>query len=266
MRCVAYSVAERYDLKKLTASLVRRKITFNSFKEVLHLPKYKDCKDVFVFNYGCLVLWGIEDEDDSLLIKSLSAFEKNPLREPIQDSCKYSVSQTSAPSMKEDLIRLSSSDPLEKLAFSYGLSQSTKLIEFENVLETTILRTEKVPKDLAEKGRIYLSRRQIAKETGKIFIVRNSINLHSEILDTPDFFWDHPKLEPLYKMSIQDLEVKPRVELLNKRLEMIQELYAILTTESQHRHSSFLEWVIILLITVEVIIALSRDILGVLHH
>ncbi len=266
MRCVAYSIADRYDLKKLAASLSRRKVSFTSFKEALYLPKYKDCKDVFVFNYGCLVLWGIEEEDDSLLIKSLAAFEKRPLNEPIKDSCSYSINQSKAPFMKEDMVYLSSADPLEKLAFSYGMSQSTKLIGFENILETTISRTEKVPRDLAEKGRIYLSRRQIAKETGRIFIVRNSINLHSEILDTPDFFWEHPKLEPLYKISIQDLEVKPRVELLNKRLEMIQELYAILTTESQHRHSSFLEWVIIILISVEVFIALSKDILGILHH
>jgi len=262
MRCVAYSVAEGYDLKKLTASLNRRKVNFTSFQEVLYLPEYKDCKDVFIFNYGCLVLWGLKEEDDVSVIKSFSAYEKNSLEELLEDSCKYTLSQTKESFMKEDIIHLSSPDPLEKLAFSYGLSQSTKLIGFENILETVISRTKRIPLDLAERGRIYLSRRQIARETGKIFIVRNSINLHSEILDTPEFFWDHPKLEPVYKLAIQDLEVKSRVELLNKRLEMIQELYAILTSESQHRHSSFLEWVIILLISLEIMIA----IFGILYH
>ena len=33
---------------------------------------------------------------------------------------------------------------------------------------------------------------------GEIFVIRHEVNLHSDILDTPDFFWEEKKYEVIY--------------------------------------------------------------------
>ncbi|HLB53351.1 MAG TPA: RMD1 family protein, partial [Chlamydiales bacterium] len=85
------------------------------------------------------------------------------------------------------------------------------------------------------------------------------VNLHSEILDTPEFFWEHSELEPFYRKTIHYLDVLRRVELLNRKLKLLHELYEILSNELNHQQSSRLEITIIVLILIEVILALLRD-------
>ncbi len=95
---------------------------------------------------------------------------------------------------------------------------------------------------------------------GELFIERNFITLHSEILDTPEFFWDYPELEPFYRKTAHYLDVGKRVEVLNKKLTVIHELFEILSDELNHQHSARLEWTIIILIVIEVILAFVTDI------
>ena len=50
------------------------------------------------------------------------------------------------------------------------------------------------------------------------------------------------------------MDIQQRLEILNKRLDVIRELYEILSNELNHIHSSRLELVIIYLIVIEVFI------------
>ena len=114
--------------------------------------------------------------------------------------------------------------------------------------------------NLANLGRISLSRKDISRKIGELFVERNFINLQADILDIPEFFWDHPELEPFYRRTAHYLDITKRAENLNKRLGVIHDLFEMLSNELNHQHSSRLEWTIIILIVIEVIIALLKDI------
>ena len=43
---------------------------------------------------------------------------------------------------------------------------------------------------MTKKGKIYLSRKDIRKLMVRIFVEKNSINLHLKLLDIPNFFWE----------------------------------------------------------------------------
>ena len=162
---------------------------------------------------------------------------------------------------EEDRIILQSEDPILKISLSYGLSQSAKLAAFEHDIDQTIQRTRQLPAELAEKGKISLSRKKISQHIGKLFSQKNSINLESFALDTPEFFWKRPRYEPIYQMSVEFLDIQVRLNILNDKLNVVHELYEILSNELKHAHSSFLEWVIIILILVEVILSILKDFL-----
>ncbi len=137
-------------------------------------------------------------------------------------------------------------DVLTRLAISHGIAQSVKLGTFENTVRRIFNHTRHIPEDLAKQGRIGLSRKEIRRKMGELFIERNSINLHVDVLDTPEFFWEYSELEPFYAMTANYLDIETRVEVLNHRLDVVQELFEMLGNELNHQHSSRLEWTIIL--------------------
>lgn len=264
MRCTSFSTAASYDLPRLNQAL-QPSGTTQLYRDVLHL-QFKHEKlikgDCFFFSYGTVVFWGFTIQDEQDLLKILKDYEKNPIGKIEVDEFTFAMGQQMK--IEEDLIVLPNKNILTKLAISHGIAQSVKLTTFEEVIQKTIDNTKNLPADLAFKGKIRLSRREIYRKMGEIFIERSSINLNSEILDTPEFFWDHPKLENFYRRMYHYLEVARRGEILNKRLTMLHELFQILSEELKHQHSSRLEMTIILLIVIEVSLALLHDIFKII--
>jgi len=136
------------------------------------------------------------------------------------------------------------------------MAQSIKLASFETNAITTINNTNYIPKSLAENGSIKLSRQNIAKIRGQLFLTKSDIILNYDLLDTPDFFWEYPEYENIYVVVAKYLEIAPRTEVLSKKLETIHELFEMLADEQKHRHSSILEWIIIWLIAIEIAMTL----------
>ncbi|MEF3255495.1 MAG: RMD1 family protein, partial [Deferribacterales bacterium] len=115
-----------------------------------------------------------------------------------------------------------------------------------------------IPYELSLKGKITLSKSEISKERGRIFLERTEIYLNLGFLDTPEFFWEFSDLEKIYEAVSNYLDIKPRVEILNKKMEIIQDLLTMLSNEQNHLHSAFLETVIIILIAIEIIISIVK--------
>jgi uncharacterized Rmd1/YagE family protein len=264
MRCTTYCTAAAYDLPRLFQSLQK----FGSaqmFRDCAHIAIKEDRKpkgDIFYFSYGCVVLWGFTDEEEQAILGSLKEFEKNPNPKPEMDEFTFSYGENMR--IEEDEIILQTKNVLTKLAISYGIAQSVKLTTFEETIQKTIDNTKYLPDNLATKGKIVLSRKEISRKMGELFIERNFVNLHSEILDTPEFFWNYPELEPFYRRTSHYLDVTKRVEVLNRRLGVVHELFEILSNELNHQHSSRLEWTIIILIFIEILIVIMRDLFHII--
>ncbi len=259
MRCSCYCTASSYDITRLFQSL-QRLGSNQLFRDVIHVQIKEEKRikgDLFYFPYGSIVCWGFTEEEEKEILHSLKEFEKEPNTKAELDEFTFTYGDSMT--IEEDEICLHNKSTLTKLAVSHGLAQSVKLTTFEELIQKTIDHTKQLPSDLAKKGKISLSRREISRTMGEIFIERNFINLHSEILDTPEFFWDYPELEPYYRRTAHYLDVNKRVEILNKRLNVVHELFEILSSELNHQHSSRLEVTIILLILIEVTLALLRD-------
>ncbi|MDE3046418.1 MAG: RMD1 family protein [Verrucomicrobiota bacterium] len=257
MRCTCYCTATSYDIPRLS-QMLQMTGTTQLFREVIHSQTKEGTKrDVFYFPYGAVVFWGFSEEEEKELLTSLKKFEKEPLPKPEVDEFTFAYGDKMK--IQEDEIVLQKKDALTKLSTSYAIAQSVKLTVFEETVSRTIEHSKQIPRNLADVGKIPLSRKETSRKMGELFMERSYINLHSEILDTPEFFWEHAELEPLYRRMFYYLDVGKRVELLNRRLALMHELYEILSNELNHEQSSRLEMTIIILIVIEVVLALLRD-------
>lgn len=87
---------------------------------------------------------------------------------------------------------------LEKYTFSNAMALSVKLGIWEATLEKYIDSIEFVTEDLKLGRVIKMSREEVLRKHGELFALRHLINLSSDLLDTPDFYWDREQLELLY--------------------------------------------------------------------
>jgi len=239
---------------------------------------------VFFFQYGVVVWWGPSDSWGKLMLLGLlKKFEVKPEESLDLEVCDYSYreDQTETESELEgteskrgayrnsviwnDHFILGDRSWEVKLAFSHGLAQSAKLTVFEERIDSVIEETRRYPEYLAEHGKVKLTRKEIAKLKGRLFLHRMDINLHSDILDTPDFFWEHTELEPLYFKCRNYMEINKRVEILNQRLDVVHELFSMLSDELNQKHNAKLEWIIIWLILIEVVVGLVSIAMSFLH-
>jgi uncharacterized Rmd1/YagE family protein len=164
--------------------------------------------------------------------------------------------------LSNNIIRLKSTEQdsvLEKLAISFAFAQSAKLAVFEAALEVTSEELRPIPVQLAAKGRCKLSVNEISRLTGRVFLERNAVNLYSNILDTPEFFWEAEAVEPLYRRVNRYLDVEDRVRILNTRLDIVNDLLDSLCTQLETRNAHRLEIIIIYLIALEIILELAKE-------
>jgi len=256
MRCTAYCTAASYNFPSLFG-LLKQHYAAMMYRDAIHISYAAEAGDIFFFSYGVIVCWGLSEEQEQQFVEKVKRVEIDP--NPRIERDLYDFSYGDVPFIQRDEIILSNKDALTKLAISYGLGQSVKLTVFEETIDKTIKKTKHLPEDLARKGKIFLSRKEISQKIGELFIDRSSVNLHSDMLDEPEFFWEYPEHQGLYRDIAKCLDVKTRVEVLNNRLAIAGELLGILNDQLNHQHSSTLEWTIIWLIVIEVVLALLKD-------
>ncbi|XP_068925768.1 required for meiotic nuclear division protein 1 homolog isoform X3 [Petaurus breviceps papuanus] len=84
------------------------------------------------------------------------------------------------------------------------------------------------------------------------------INLSSDFLMTPDFYWDRENLEALYDKTCQFLSITRRVKVMNEKLQHCMELTDLMRNHLNEKRALRLEWMIVILITIEVMFELGR--------
>lgn len=258
-------------------------------------PEETSVGDVFVFPSGTVVAWATpESVLTPLVAKTLLPAAKYPLQQPEEEDLDYSEDpKREHSSIKGDRIILGTKPKslqsaeneteeslpadtdgfqvhsrnldtvLTKIAFSSGLARSTKLAVLETLLEDYQESTRTIPSQLSRGGRMPFTRRFISTKTGQLLSIRAQLNLYSELTDSlPDLFWDSRHelgLEGYYDQVGRALDTNIRIKTLNEKMDYAQEIASVLRQHLSEAHGVRLEWIIILLIAVEVLFALQRE-------
>ena len=253
MKCCGYLIAEHIDISKIESTNSQRQTAIFKFETDI----------CFVFPYGVLVIWGTGElaPFEALIKKAIK--KKFKSKDRVIDE--FEVEQDGHTKLiHEDTFYLSSNDQEVLLSISHGIAQSLRL----SYLEDDVLRlmdfNKQIPLDLAETGRIKKSKKEIAKLQGELYLKKSKMIFEYSILDKPEFFWVYPEYDDFYTKTIEYLELNQRIEILSKKFSTIDEILNILSGELNHRDSSRLEVIIILLILIEVIIFFLQDVFKVL--
>ncbi|NJA05868.1 RMD1 family protein [Methylomonas sp. MED-D] len=251
-RCMTVCLAQSFRFADLREKLLDTRRT-QVFRNALIVDYKTGC--AVVFSYGVVVYWNVALDERHGLQELLLEYATTPADEPPEDNFSYET-DCEQDRFQHDHIELQSGDFLVLLALSHAMAQSIKLAAFEGHAIDTIRATAHLPRSLAREGKIKLNRQAMAMIRGQLFLTKSDIILNYDLLDTPEFFWEHPEYQSMYSMAANYLEIAPRTEVLSKKLETIHELLEMLADEQKHQHSSALEWIIIWLIAVEIVMSI----------
>lgn len=262
MRCTGYCIADSIDINALVIHYRKAKKTYKLYREVLHILFSNGEKQahIFCFPYGAVLFFGLTKDQEYAQLGHIKLHAVDTY--PFQEVDHFSYAKANKLSIVEDKILLPGDSVETKLAISHGIAQSLKLAIFERDIRDQVQATKMIPINIVRKGTTFLSRKQIMRQMGEIFFTRNKVNLHTDILDTPEYFWDHSETEYVYNTIARYLDLKQRVDVLNKRMDVLGDLFEMLSSQLNHQHSSRLEWTIIILIVIEVLLVISKDILA----
>ncbi|KAJ5666725.1 Sad1-interacting factor 2 [Penicillium macrosclerotiorum] len=214
--------------------------------------------EVFLFDYGTVVIWGMTPAQESRFLSDISKFASSilsPDDTQIENFNFYYAREYQARIYNDFISLREPRNHMIKLAISHALAQSVKTSLFEDLVSETITDTAPLPAQIAQTGSVNLTRRQINMQIGELFILRINIHLQGSVLDSPELFWAEPQLEPVYQAVRSYLEMDQRVSLLTERLDVIADLLAVLKDQLTHRHGEYLEWIVIVLIAAEILVA-----------
>ena len=218
-------------------------------------------REVFIFAFGVAVFWSFHRGEENALIDQIREYvaggelSEDEYSAGQDDMAFVTSSEDITISIANDVITLpNSSLAKNRLAVSFAIAQSAVLAIFESRIEKKIEEYKYIPETLSACGKVRLTPKILGTMIGEVYVIRHDVNLHTEILDTPDFFWKEDSVEPIYRKTMLYLEMETRTEILNKRLDMLRELLGVLQQQHENENAMKLEVIIIWLIVISIIV------------
>eukprot|EP00438_Fugacium_kawagutii_P009292 Skav235242 [mRNA] locus=scaffold3995:289975:300728:+ [translate_table: standard] len=203
-----------------------------------------DEKDCFVLSFGCLVCWGCTPQEVGTAREYIQGHLVKPVESAQVEVDFLSISNAGVPIATK---------AMDRCAIAYSLAQSVRLSYWEQRIDQWVETTRTIPEDMANTGRVLLSPQRVSQMMGKLFALKNQVNLEFDTLDTPEFFWDYEETEPLYQETRLHLDMDRRIDIVNQRFEVLEDMFDVLQDKLNEGQEHRLTWIIIWLCALEAV-------------
>tara|TARA_R110001583_G_scaffold16776_2_gene68626 strand:- start:1439 stop:2218 length:780 start_codon:yes stop_codon:yes gene_type:complete len=247
-KVVAYQVANTLNIKESKAHL-KWELLYSDSIELFF--KYSSNKFIYMFQYGVMSFFNMTSHEIETVLNQIKPFCRDYISDKISDdvsvnivpeSLKVEFETITLPNLNIEMIRL----------VMLNTSQSVALNRYSDITEQLLIETNLHTSFLENKGKLDISGNKLKKFIGKILNIKNQISEHLYIFDSPEITWENEQLNSLNLELKQTFDLKDRYRLIHDRINIIKENLELFKDIMDHNESSKLEWIIIILILVEV--------------
>ncbi|KAM3957873.1 required for meiotic nuclear division protein 1 homolog [Aphomia sociella] len=266
---MAYVTANSYDLKALKEGLVEQKLYEPGTLQAQEIgdvvvanPVYSigdEPREIIFFSEGAVVFWNCSELEASNVLDFIKKYEFESYPAEVVNREREIMSYFYQPNAKKCYLQEScfvmvpnKDNSLERYTFSHAMAQSARLGAWEARLEALASAVSEHAGLMKRDGIVQVDKKEVVRKLGELFSLRHSLNVESDLLDTPDFYWEQEQLERLYSSTVAYFTISRRTRVLNERLAHCVELLELLSSWAADRHHVRLEWMVIALILAEV--------------
>jgi len=249
VRISAYHLGDSINLKLFKSEFTGTLISSSSF-ELFYSTENGGY--LYIFNYGVVAFADVTDVDKSRILSHLRNYTQNPLSENYSDDFNISLSDDPKPVFDFDnlCVQVINESLIKNVMFN--VAQSVALDFYDHESEKFLEQVNKFTSELEHKGKISLSKRKMLQFIGQTLSRKNRVIDNLYIFDVPDIVWDDKILDEINTGMVKLFDLRTRFKEVQSNFKNIEDNLAIFMELYQHRMSNLLEWIIIILILIEV--------------
>jgi uncharacterized Rmd1/YagE family protein len=250
----AYDIASAYELPAV------RKVFEEEFKyKVLEtsplLVQLSLRQMVAVFDYGSVVFFNVAPEENKNITNALRPFAHRPNQTVSEDEFTLNLtSQAKAPEGTDEMFIKEFNRDIA-LVVGTVLSRSVSVEFYEKLVEDALEQLEQPIASLQNTGKIPHTQRELTKKVGFALAVEQELAYTLSAFDDPDIVWDGGKrIEELYTNLKRQFDLEDRIKIIQQKVSIISRSSTFVISRIEGRRSQILEWIIILLILLEILL------------
>ena len=249
MRIEAYQIAEVINLKKFKGEYTNSPLVANN-SELFY--KEDNDKYFYLFNYGVVAFAGYDDLDKSKLLQFIKTYTEDAIEGDYREDFSVQIDPNKPFSLKYESLTVENlTDDMVRI-IALNTAQSVSLDYYEELTYQILKSTKQLTDELEKKGKLSSSKVELLKFIGKTLNIKNSIIDNLYIFDAPDIVWENEFLEKIDEGLKKTFDLRMRYRDIDYKLKIVQDNLTLFTDLLQNRESTRLEWVIIILILIEV--------------
>jgi uncharacterized Rmd1/YagE family protein len=247
----AIQIAESFNIKKFRMDF-RSEVHSGSNSEVFY--DLGDNRYLYIFDYGVIVLANYDVISKSDLITFVKKYAVDLIDLDLFEEYEIKTEENlERPLVKNNFVTVAQIDSSLMRIVMLNIAQSVALEHYEVLTDELISSSKHYILELEQSGKLSISKTNLLKYIGKVLNVKNSIVDNLYILDDPNLVWDNEHLNLLNKQLKTNFDINPRFKDLDYRLQIVENNLKLFTDVLNVRESSRLEWIVIILILIEVV-------------
>jgi required for meiotic nuclear division protein 1 len=259
---------------KLTAFLVSNQLDIKGIKAFLDIKPLADSSyELFYgfggnkyqqfFNYGVIVFAGYSEEEMKWGVKTVHDFQKEPVANWLRDEFQIRVEEGKGSLFNFNEVILERLDEKVIRVAMLCLAQSVALDYYNSIGETLLTEVKAFAHQLEETGKLKISRKNMLRFLGKALNTQSDIAENIYIFDAPELAWEDEYLDRLNQGLMKHFDLRVRFSEIEYTLRIIGDNLTVFREIIHQRESNLLEYIIILLILVEVFDLLLTKLLNI---
>jgi uncharacterized Rmd1/YagE family protein len=251
----ALQIAESFNIKKFRSEF-RAEAFSGSTSEVFYALTETN-RFLYVFDYGVVVFANYDPVSKSEFIQFIKNYSTTLVNIDLSEEYRIVTDERlNKILVKNDHVSVAQIDSSLLRIIMLNIGQSVALEHYEVLTDELITSSKHYIQELENHGKLSISKTNLLKYIGKVLNVKNSIVDNLYILDDPNLVWDNEELDQLNRNLKANFDIIPRFKDLDYRLQIVENNLTLFTDVLNVRESSRLEWIVIILIAIEIIIAL----------
>ena len=245
----SYQIADSIDIKSFK-SFFKAELLHNDADELFYKTSHNEY--IYVFKYGVACFLNYDETQTAQFLQLIVPYCRNRFEEQLTEEFqietgakenKFGYNKIEIVDADAEIFRLIMLNVSQSVALDYYSEQTNKLLEETNH-HTQILE---------KKGKLDISGRRLTKYIGKTLNLKNRIAENLYIFDSPDETWENENLNKIDIGLKRTFDLQERFRNIQDGLGIIKENLELFKDIMQYRNSNLLEWIIIVLIFVEVL-------------
>jgi required for meiotic nuclear division protein 1 len=249
LKVLAFQIADGIDIKAFK-TVFTAEIYYADSEELFYNTGTE--KLIYVFKYGIVCFLNYSEVEMTAFIQVISPYCKTLLGEKLSEE--FDI-ETNTPKNKlgYNKIEITTADIEVLRLIMLNVSQSVALDHFNHQTNILLEETNYHTQILEKKGKLDLSGINLKKYIGRTLNIKNRIAENLYIFDSPEETWEDENLNKLDIGLKKTFDLQARFRTIQEGLQIVKENLELFKDLLQYRNSVVLEWIIIILILVEVV-------------